>query len=154
MHLRLSDDELATLVEMVSLATEMANMNPNDTGNAGFARFEAIEDKVLEAAKHTGMAAMIEYDLERGKNRVTEKFQESSFFQQCLDEFRNSVFWEELMVRLADRDLSQQIGQSAYLAMDEEERRRRLEPLERQYWNKFQQEGMNPLFWIDRNEDI
>jgi glutamine cyclotransferase len=153
MHLRFTDEELATMVEMVSLATEMANLNPNDEGNAGFARFEAIENKVLEAAKHTGMAEIVEYDLERGKNRVTEKFQESSFFQQCFDEFRNAVFWEELMARLADRDLTQEMGQAAYLALNEEQRQERLEPIEKRYWTKFQNEGMNPLFWIDRNED-
>ncbi len=153
MHLRFTDEELATLVEMVSLATEMANMNPNDEGNAGFARFENIENKVLEAAKNTGMAEIIEYDVDRGKNRVTEEFQEGSFFQQCFDEFRNAVFWEELMVRLADRDLTRELGEATYLAMDEEERRKRLEPIEKNYWVKFQREGMTPLFWIDHNED-
>ena len=56
MHLRVSDNELATLVEMVSLATEMAALNPNDTGQVGYARFEGIENKVLEAAKSTGLA--------------------------------------------------------------------------------------------------
>lgn len=154
MHLRFTDEELATLVEMVSLATEIANMNPNDEGNAGFARFENLENKVLEAAKNTGMAEIIEYDVDRGKNRVTEKFQESSFFQQCFDEFRNVVFWEELMVRLADRDLSRELGEATYLAMDDEERRKRLEPIEKNYWAKFQREGMTPLFWIDHNEDV
>ena len=58
MHLRFSDDELATLVEMVSLATEMAALNPNDTGQAGYARFEGIENKVLEAAKSTGLQTL------------------------------------------------------------------------------------------------
>ena len=153
MHLRFTDEELAALVEMVSLATEMANMNPNDEGNAGFARFENIENKILEAAKNTTMAEIIEYDVERNKNRVTEKFQEGSFFQQCFDEFRNAVFWEELMVRLADRDLTREIGQSAYLALDDDERRKKLEPIEKKYWAKFQREGMTPLFWIDHNED-
>lgn len=153
MHLRFTDEELATLVEMVSLATEMANMNPNDEGNAGFTRFEAIENKVLEAAKHTGMAEIVEYDVERGKNRVTETFQESSFFQRCFDEFRNAVFWEELMARLAERDLTREMGPAAYRALDEQERLKRLEPLEKRYWAKFQKDGMDPLFWIDPNED-
>ena len=72
MHLRVSDDELATLVEMVSLATEMAALNPNDAGQAGYARFEEVENKVLEAAKSTGLAGIVEFDMECGKNRVTE----------------------------------------------------------------------------------
>lgn len=153
MHLRFTEKELTTLVEMVSLATEMANLNPNDEGNAGFARFEEIENKVLEAAKNTGLGEIVEYDLEREKNRVTEKFQEGSFFQQCFDEFRNSVFWEELMIRLTERDLVRVMGQGKFLGLSEEARRAQCEPLEKRYWDKFQKDGMNQLFWIDPNED-
>ncbi len=141
------------MVEMVSLSTEMANLNPNDEGNAGFARFEEIENKVLEAAKNTGLGEIIEYDLEREKNRVTEKFQETAFFQKCFDEFRNSVFWEELMIRMTERDLVSEMGQHTYLAMSEEARRKKSEPLEKRYWAKFLKDGVNPLFWIERNED-
>ena len=57
MPLRLSHGSYATLVEMVSLATEMAALHPSDTGQAGYARFEGIENKVLEAAKSTGLAS-------------------------------------------------------------------------------------------------
>ena len=108
MHLRVSDDELATLVEMVSLATEMAALNPNDGGQAGYARFEEVENKVLEAAKSTG---------------------------------------------LAERDLIREIGPATHEALNEEERRKKAVPLEKRYWEKFQKDGTDLLFWIDRNED-
>jgi hypothetical protein len=45
------------------------------------------------------------------------------------------------------------LGEATYLAMDDEERRKRLEPIEKNYWARFQREGMTPLFWIDHNED-
>ena len=125
MHLRVSDDELATLVEMVSLATEMAALNPNDMEQAGYARFEGIENKVLEAAKSTGLAGIVEFDMERGKNRVTKKFQENAYFQECFNEVRNAVFWEELMICLAERDLIQEIGPAAHEALNEEERHKK-----------------------------
>ena len=131
MHLRVGDDELATLVEMVSLATEMAALNPNDAGLAG----------------------IVEFDMERGKNRVTEKFQENAYFQECFNEVRNAVFWEELMIRLAERDLIQAIGPAASEALNEEERRKKAVLLEKRYWEKFQKDGTDLLFWIDRNED-
>ncbi len=153
MHLRFTDEELATLVEMVSLATEMANMNSEREDRSGFERFEGIENKVLEAAKSTRLAEIIEYDTERGKNRVSEKFQEASFFNKCLEELRNAVFWEELMIRLAERDLVRQVGEKEFLAMSDEVRRKKSEPLEKRYWEKFQKDGMNSLFWIDPNED-
>ena len=153
MHLRVSDDELATLVEMVSFATEMAALNPNDAGQAGYARFEEVENKVLEAAKSTGLAGIVEFDMERGKNRVTEKFQENAYFQECFNEVRNAVFWEELMIRLAERDLIQEVGPATHEALNEEERHKKTVPLEKRYWEKFQKDGTDLLFWIDRNED-
>jgi len=153
MHLRFSDEELATLVEMVSLATDMANLNPNDEGQAGYQRFESIENKVLEAAKSTGLAGIVEYDMERGKNRVTEEFQEKAYFQKCFNEVRNAVFWEELMIRLAERDLIREIGPAAHRTLSEEERREKASPLEKRYWAKFQKDGTDLLFWIDHNED-
>ena len=153
MHLRVSDDELATLVEMVSLATEMAALNPNDAGQAGYARFEEVESKALEAAKSTGLAGIVEFDMERGKNRVTEKFQENAYSQECFNEVQNAVFWEELMIRLAERDLIQEIGPAAHEALNEEERRKKTAPLEKRYWEQFKKDGTDLLFWIDRNED-
>ena len=141
------------MVEMVSFASEMANLNPNEDGNAGIAAFEEIENKVLEAAKNTGFSEIIEFDTERGKNRVTEKFQEGSFFQKCFDELRNALFWEELMIRLAERDAIRGMGEQAYLSLSEKERELKSEPLQKRYWKKFQKDGIDPLFWIDRNED-
>jgi len=153
MHLRFTDKELATLVEMVSFASEMANLNPNEDENAGITAFEEIENKVLEAAKNTGFSEIIEFDTERGKNRVTEKFQETSFFQKCFDELRNTLFWEELMIRLTERDVIREMGEQAYLSLSEQEREKKSEPLQKRYWKKFRQDGIGPLFWIDRNED-
>ncbi|MGJ8695974.1 MAG: hypothetical protein ACSHYF_06630 [Verrucomicrobiaceae bacterium] len=151
MHLRFSDEELATLVEMVSLAADVANMNQTDQDQAGYARFEAVESKILETAKHNGMASVIEFDPARNKNRVTEDFQKDSYFQQCLEEFRNSSFWEELMVRLAERDTIKEIGEPAYLALDDKARQAKTAPLEQRYWAKFISKGITPLHWIEPN---
>jgi len=155
MHLRFTEEELATLVEMVSLAAEVANMAPEETQNtANLSRFESVENKVLESAKHAGMAEWIEIDQQRGKNRVTEKFQSEAYFQRCIEEFRNANFWEELMIRLAERDLIKEMGEETYLAMSEESRRKKSEPVEKRYWARFRQKGISPLHWIEPNEDL
>ena len=109
--------------------------------------------KCLKQLKAPGLAGIIEFDMERGENRVTEKFQENAYFQECFHEVRNAVFWEELMIRLAERDLIQEIGPAAHEALTEEERRKKAVPLEKRYWEKFQKDGTDLLFWIDRNED-
>ena len=48
MHLRLSDHELATLVEMVSLAANVASWNQKETANDQVSAFETLESKILE----------------------------------------------------------------------------------------------------------
>ena len=45
MHLRLSDQELATLVEMVSLAANVASWNQKEDANDQVTAFESLERK-------------------------------------------------------------------------------------------------------------
>ncbi|MGE9267922.1 MAG: hypothetical protein ACQKBY_07480 [Verrucomicrobiales bacterium] len=148
MHLRFSEEELATLIEMVSLAAEIANLNQSEGAEEHFSRFEAVENKVLESAKHAGFGSWIEFDEARGRHRVTEEFQERSFFQQSLEELRNQFFWEDLMIRLAERDLMREYGEARWEAMDEKRREALAKPLEKRYWDRFMQEGIGPLHWV------
>ena len=57
------------------------------------------------------------------------------------------------MIRLAERDLIQETGPAASDALNKEELRQKAVPLEKRYWEKFQKDEIDLLFWIDRNED-
>lgn len=153
MHIRFSEDELATLVEMISLAADVSNMNQTEEGQAGYGRYEALEHKVLESAKLAGLSKIIEMDPARNKNRITEEFQKTSYFQKCLEELRNTIFWEELMMRLTERDITRVMGEKAYLALSETERELMTKPLEKRYWDKFITKGIFPLHWIEPHEE-
>ncbi len=143
MHLRFTDQELATLVEMVSLAANVASWNRKPGAEGGIGDFERIENKILEKARQAGMAGAIEFDEQRQLLQVTEEFQQESFFQECYDELRNESFWEELVIRLADRDLMRRIGREAWEALDEEQRRERTEDIEKRYWEEFTARGID-----------
>jgi len=47
MHLRLSVDELATLIDMVSLAAEVSSLNQKPGTEEHLASFESLEDKIF-----------------------------------------------------------------------------------------------------------
>ena len=142
MHLRLSDQELATLVEMVSLAANVASWNQKESAADKVAEFESLESKILEKAGHSGLADWIEFDEETQRYRVREEIEQRLFYNECYDEFRNESFWDELAVRLADRDLTRAIGYPAWEKLTEEERRARTAAWEKRYWEEFTRHGV------------
>jgi hypothetical protein len=132
MHLRLSDQELATLVEMVSLAANVASWNQKESANDQVTAFENLESKILEKAGHSGLGDWIEFD---------DK-EEGLFYHECYEEFRNESFWDELAVRLSDRDLARAIGFDVWEKLNEEERRARTVAWEKRYWEEFSKRGV------------
>lgn len=148
MHLRFTDKELATLVEMVSLAANVAMWNRKPGADEGVAAFEALEQKILGKVKHAGLGDLIEFDEEKQVHQLKLEHQDGSFFQECYDEFRNESFWEELVIRLADRDLARAIGKPAWEKLTEDQRRARTQDIEKRYWEEFTKNGMNRVVVI------
>jgi len=142
MHLRLSDQELATLVEMVSLAANVASWNQKETANDQVSAFETLESKILEKAGHSGLGDWIEFDEESQRFRVKAEREENLFYHECYEEFRNESFWDELAVRLADRDLARAIGFQEWEKLSEEDRRARTSAWEKRYWEEFSKRGV------------
>ena len=145
MHLRFTDQELATWVEMLSLAATVASWNQKPSADARIAEFEGLESKILEKAAQAGMGDWIEFDEESRRFRVRAEVEERLFYHECYDEFRNESFWDELALRLADRDLMRAIGKEAWEALTEEQRRSRTQNAEKRYWDEFSQHGVDRL---------
>lgn len=143
MHLRLSDQELAILVEMVSLATNVASWNQKDDAQDKVAAFEQFESKILEKAGQAGFGDWVEFDEETNRFQIREEVEEDLFAHECYDEFRNENFWDELAVRLSDRDLVKAIGLPAWEALSEEARRARTTGWEKRYWDEFSKHGVD-----------
>lgn len=148
MHLRLSEDELATLIDMVSLAAEISSLNQKPGSEKEASAFENLEDKILERAQNQGFSDIIEIDPERDKHRVTHDYQATSYIQDCIDEMRNEIFWDELSFRLAERDLIKRIGEDDYLNLDDEKRTEILTPKQKIYWEHFATEGLNNVHLV------
>ena len=150
MHLRFTEDELATLIDMVSLAAEVASLNRRPGAEQSYGRYEELENTLLERASLKGFGEIIEFDEESQRYRITSEHLLKSFVQECLDEMRNEVFWEELTLRLAERDVIRKIGLPAWNALDDEARRVHTEPIEKKYWDEFTKRGIDNLHVIAR----
>ncbi len=152
MHLRFTEEELGVLIDMVSLAAEVASLNRRPGAKQKYARFEELEKILLEKVTHLGFGEIIEFDEAQQRYRVTTEYLTKSFVQESLDEMRNEIFWEELTLRMAERDVIRKIGLPAWNALDEEARRAHTEPVEKGYWEEFTKRGIDTLHLIARFE--
>lgn len=127
---------------MLSLAVNVASWNQKDSADTKLSEYEEFESKVLEKAANSGLGNIIEFDQESRRFRVKKEVEEKLFYFECYEEFRNESFWDELTVRLADRDLVKSIGLEAWEAMSEEERRAKTVSWEKRYWQEFSKNGI------------
>ena len=109
MHLRFTEEERGALIDMVSLAAEVASLNRRPGAKEKFTRFEELENSILEKENHLGFGDIIEFDEVQQRYRVTTDYLTRSFVQESLDEMRNEIFCEELTLSLAERDVIRKI---------------------------------------------
>ena len=96
MHLRFTEEELGVLIDMISLAAEVASLNRRSGAKERFAHFEELENTILEKVMHLGFGDIVELDEAQQRYRVTTDYLTRSYVQESLDEMRNEIFWEEL----------------------------------------------------------
>jgi hypothetical protein len=145
MNFRFSDSEITTLVELLSLATLVSEWNQHPAFQHQMSAINHLENKIFEHIHHAGFGNMIEFNEMEQRYQVTDDFEKKSFFMQCYDEFRQESFWEELVIRLADRDLVQRIGFQAWEQLTEEQRRAQTSEQEKRYWMEFEQHGIDHI---------
>lgn len=152
MHLRFTEEELGVLIDMISLAAEVASLNRRSGAKERFGSFEELENTILEKVTHLGFGDIVEFDEAQQRYRVSTDYLTRSFVQESLDEMRNEIFWEELTLRLAERDVIRKIGLPAWNSLDEKARRERTSSIEKSYWEEFTNRGIDTLHLIARFE--
>jgi len=131
------------LVEMLNLAVNVASWNQKESADQRLGEYEDFESRMLEKAAHHGLGHLIEYDEESRRFRLKVEEEQGMFSRECYDEFRNENFWDELTVRLSDRDLIKSVGLRKWEEMTEEERRAKTVTSEKRYWEEFSKNGID-----------
>ena len=85
------------------------------------------------------------YDEELEKYFPTREHDENSPARPFIDEFEDETFWEELIDRLADRDLLHLLGDKKILKMSAEERFMAHHDFEEKYEKEFEERGIERL---------
>ena len=147
--LKLSDEEARDLAEMLSTAATVAASNQQDGAEARLAAWGNLVSRLMKELSVTSkLKGRIAYADELGGYAFTREYEESAFFQDCLDEYRDNSFWADLVTRMADKAISEHLGPEYFENMSEEERRRTAEALENSLWQECARYGIDRLGFI------
>lgn len=153
MHLRFTDEELSTLAEMLTLACWATFWNHKPNSDEGVTRFDDMLEKILTRMQHNGQGDEVELDPDRQRLRLRKDKEDGSFYAQCYDEMRSETFWEELVARMAERELGKKYKPEQLNALSEEERKKIAEPVTKKFWEEFSRNGIGNLHVVARREE-
>jgi len=152
MKIEFTREEYKCLVDMLYIAEWVQNAHSvEDDPRAE--PYEKLEQKIYSYAKDMGLEDLIEFDSEHEKYYPTRKFEETGYHRECIDEYDNKTFWEDLISRLANRDLIRQMGGVENLSkLSFEERIQKTLTLEKKYSSEFEKRGLDGVNIVYNSE--
>jgi len=143
MNLELDRQELEKLLELAYLGDWMLN-GRHDAGDRD-KEFEPLLQKLYELAEQEGFGYLIAADEETGGLKPSPAFDARVDGAEFIAHYDDHVFWDELALRLAERDLESEVGSDAYKAMLAHEREEKVDEIAANYDREFEKRGLSRL---------
>ncbi|MEG0837259.1 MAG: hypothetical protein RR250_01530 [Akkermansia sp.] len=146
-----SRDEIKMLAEMTTLALAIAVDGHEDDANItkSLTDWENLQQKIMtQAYKDPSLKKSIEQLSDPIGYAFTQKYVDDAFYAENLVEFRESMFWSELVSRMADKAIIDHLGQEQFEAMSEEECRHMSEPVEQALWEECTHHGLDRFGFV------
>ena len=141
MELTLAKQELERLLELAALGDWLLNGHHPEAGRSG--PHDAILQKLYATADDAGLGYLI------GVDEKTDRLQPSDALSSRLDgeiaDYDDCVFWDELALRLSERDLREEIGAQAFGSLPAAERQDRVDAGAEAYDREFDARGLERL---------
>lgn len=149
MKLHLTKKEYRCLLDLVSIAEWIMNSySSGDTPKS--VPHEQIEQKILSHAKDFGFENLITYSKEHDKYFQTREYDDADTYMPFIDEFEEESFWDKLCLRLAQRDLLQEMGADAIDEMEPISRLLKEDEIAEKYDEEFRANGLKNLVISDK----
>ncbi len=140
MKLELTEKEYETLVKMVYAGNWMINGLRDDTID----EFLDLEQKIfLSSRELKGGTQLLKWDKKYENYLPSEKMED--VMDELIDEYDEQIFWNELIQRLASRDILDRFGDEAVEAMSEVEESEHIAEYSQTYSDEFENNGIRNL---------
>jgi hypothetical protein len=108
--------------------------------------YNKLEQKIMSYADDAGCGNLVKYDKKQEAYFPTREYEEMGTYGRFIEQFEEDVFWEELGLRLALRDLINDKGLEAVKEMDPVARMTAEDALAETYQKEFYENGIENLF--------
>ena len=150
MKIDITNEEYMDLLDLFHIASWVL-VSHKTTVDPRAEKLEMIIQKFYALAREMGRGDLVEYDPGRGKYRPTKTLEDTSRSLEFIDEFVDHSFWDELIVRFAERDAARQAGGYGKLdLLNHEDRHALVDPLEERYAEEFNERGIEQLEIVER----
>ena len=153
-HMELSEREMLDMAEICAMVLSMLGQPMPDLPASRVDAWQRLCVSVLKAAR--GVPAIgreMELNPDCGYWFFKRPYIDKAFYSDVLDEFRDSTFWAELVSRVAEQSLEENLGPEGVAALSDEERDARTSSLEQALWNEVSRHGLDRMiFMLPGNE--
>lgn len=148
--LELTENELQSLAEMAAFALTLQGIVKTEEHTAksplSWQRIAgAILDKAHTLPRLSGDMVM---HPELRHWFFTHEYADKAYYMQLIDDLRDSIFWVELVQRMAEQTLLQSLSAEEYDGLSETERNTRISSLEEALWAEVTRHGIERLIFL------
>ncbi len=106
---------------------------------------DGVLQKVLARAEEGGLGYLVSTDERTGEFKPSEALMARLALAGYVAEYDDCVFWDELAIRLAERDVRAELGEAVFEALPPHERHERVDALAQTYDREFDVRGVDRL---------
>ena len=107
--------------------------------------YRELAQKFFAQAEEYGCQDLVEYDSATDTYYPAGELDFEGDWRKLMDEFVDFTFWDELMERLAERDVIHEIGIEQYSEMEPFDRADKIGEVVEKYANEFEENGIKNI---------
>ena len=109
MELKFTKEEFKKLLELLDISEWVLTSLDVEEDERKYPYLKILQ-KIYKEAYEKGMTEEIEYDKEMNDYFPNEDWEEKTLARDFIEEYEDGTFWDELVFRLADRDIDRRMN--------------------------------------------
>ena len=144
MKIEMNQQEYELLLDMVYIADYVFHTYLGEE-DPGTEKYRVFEQKIMSWAKDFELENLVDWDKEYNQFLPSDDFFERSESPDYIENFEVNSFWEELIDRLAVRDIFMKYGEKDVKKMSDKEFLLKRNEFRRKYEKEFESNGLQNI---------